>query len=237
MNSDKTRVYFFVNKRTALISITVTYHSTDLNILSLRLIDERIVHIHNLYNFCKRSGEDSVLSLLYRVLNENKEEEHIVLGDFNLHHLKWGGDHVIADADAYELVVKMKTYRLKRTLPKGIITWRKNASESIIDLVFVTQLLRDSVIESVVAEDMNSHSDHLPIRTILGLRTISAQSRMKRNWKKTNHSLLQQTLQKSISYETDLTSNDEYDNFKDGIDRQAQSLIRAIRKVIEAFTS
>ena len=122
MNSDKTRVCFFVNKRIALVSITVTYHSTDLNILSLRLTDERIVHIHNLYNLCKRSGEDSVLSLLYRVLNENKEEEHIVLGDFNLHHPKWGGDHVIADADAYELVVKMKAYRLKRTLSKGIIT-------------------------------------------------------------------------------------------------------------------
>ena len=181
MNSDKTRVCFFVNKRIALISITVTYHSTDLNTLSLRLIDERIVHIHNLYNLCKRSDEDSVLPLLYRVLNENKKEEHIVLSDFNLHHFKWGGDHVIADADAYELVVKMKAYRLKRTLSKSIITWRKNARESIIDLVFVTQLLRDSVIESVVAEDMNSHFNHLSIRTILGLRTISIQSRMKRN--------------------------------------------------------
>ena len=173
MNSDKTKFCFFVNKRIALISITVTYHSTDLNIFSLRLIDERIVHIHNLYNFCKRSNEDSVLFLLYRILNENKKEKHIVLSDFNLHHLKWRDDHVIADADAYELLVKMKTYRLKRILLKNIITWRKNASESIIDLVFVIQLLRDSVIESVVAKDMNSYFDYLSIRIILRLRTIS----------------------------------------------------------------
>jgi hypothetical protein len=81
-------------------------------------------------------------------LAEKANDEHIVTGDFNLHHPKWGGDEVRADAEAYELVVLTKEFSLKRTLPRGTITWRQGSRQSTIDLTFVTQLLRESALSS-----------------------------------------------------------------------------------------
>lgn len=236
MDSPKTRVCFFVNKRIALASYTVTYHSGDINTINLRLPEGRTIDIHNLYNPCKGSGEKSVIPILRNLLEENKDGEHVIVGDFNSHHPKWGGNHVIADADAYELIVMTEKYRLKRTLPVGTITWRRGISESTIDLAFVTPLLRESLVDAEIAANMDNHSDHYPIRTSFELRTVAAKEQLRRNWEKTDSALLQQTLKEAISYEKDLTPTGQHDNSKDGIDRQVKALIEALQKSIEVST-
>ena len=45
-----TRVCFFINKRLALSSWSVTTHNTDFSTLEIRAKDNRIIHIHNVYN-------------------------------------------------------------------------------------------------------------------------------------------------------------------------------------------
>jgi hypothetical protein len=160
-----------------------------------------------------------------------------VTGDFNLHHPKWGGDEVRADADAYELAVLTEEFKLKRTLPRGTITWRQGSRQSTIDLTFVTQLLRESFIECGVAENMDNHSDHYPIRTIFDLHTIASKPIEKRNWSKTNAELLHKILKEKITKELTLTPvNSIFDNSKEGLDAQVGSLAKAIRTAIEAST-
>jgi hypothetical protein len=120
MDSMNTRVCFFVDKRIALESIT--HRTRDLITLSFRRQEDRFINIHNIYNPCKSSNESNNLSLLRTALAEDVEGEHIVTGDFNLHHPKWGGDEIRADADAYELFVLIEEFKLRRTLPRGTIT-------------------------------------------------------------------------------------------------------------------
>jgi exonuclease III len=90
MNDKNTRVCFFVNKRVALASYTITHRSKDLCSLALKLAEGRTINVHNIYNPCKSSEDKSNLPLLRTALGGKANEEHIVMGDFNLHHPKWG---------------------------------------------------------------------------------------------------------------------------------------------------
>jgi hypothetical protein len=71
-----------------------------------------------------------------------QEGEHIVLGDFNLHHPSWCGirnptAHKVAD----QLIDILHSYELHLTLPHGSITRRMKGEESTIDLVFIDPIL------------------------------------------------------------------------------------------------
>jgi len=122
MNDKNTRVCFFVNKRVALASYTITHRSKDLCSLALKLAEGRTINVHNIYNPCKSSEDKSNLPLLRTALGGKANEEHIVMGDFNLHHPKWGGDEVRADADAYELVVILA----KEAQQQWTTSWNKD---------------------------------------------------------------------------------------------------------------
>jgi hypothetical protein len=113
MDCINTRVCFFVNKRVALASYTIIHKTKDLSTLSIRIQEDRLINIHNIYNPCKNSNESNNLQLLRTALTEDVDGEHIVTGDFNLHHPNWGGDEIRADADAYELIVLTEEFKLK----------------------------------------------------------------------------------------------------------------------------
>ena len=130
----------------------------------------------------------------------------------------------------------IEKYRLKRTLLVDIITWRRNISESTIDLTFVTSLLRESAIDAMIVVNMNNCSNHYSIRIIFELRIMVAKSILKRNWEKIDTTILQKTLKKTISCEKNLTSTNDHDCLKNDIDRQVQVLTRSIQKVIEVST-
>ncbi len=88
--NDKTRVYFFVNKRIEQSSWTFTVHSPDVISLHIKL-PERLVHIYNIYNPGNTEEISPSIPILERVLEVSTHEECIVLGDFNLHHESWRG--------------------------------------------------------------------------------------------------------------------------------------------------
>ena len=236
MNDANTRVCFFINKKLAPASYNVTHHSKDLVSMTLRLHNGRAIHIHNVYNPC-RGGGPSTLPLLDQILKEHSEEEHLVVGDFNLHHPKWGGMHVRADAHAYDLITMAAEHRLKRTLPRGTITWSRGTSQSTIDLAFVTPLLRNSLIESSLAYEMDNNSDHYPIQTIFDLHTTPTQVVKRRNYEKLDLTVLLETLTSETAKDIALTpDNDIYDNSEAGTDRQIAGLTDALRKAIDKST-
>ena len=71
-----------------------------------------------------------------------QEGEHIVLGDFNLHHPLWCG---IRNPTTYKVVDQLidilHSYDLNITLPYSSITRRMKGEESTIDLVFMDPIL------------------------------------------------------------------------------------------------
>ncbi len=123
------------------------------------------------------------------------ESEQIVIGDFNLHHPSWGGADVQADQEADELILLTKEFEMEQVLPRGTMTWRRIESHSTIDLIFMTPLLRESLIQCQTSKLLDCHSDHKPIRTLINLSTIQASPRQSRNWKQTDVKKLREKLQ------------------------------------------
>ena len=60
----------------------------NLSIFSIKLISNKKVNIHNIYNFEKNSVDESTLSTLKKALKENRDDEHIMINDFNLYYFK-----------------------------------------------------------------------------------------------------------------------------------------------------
>jgi Endonuclease-reverse transcriptase len=89
------RVCFYVNKRIDPSSWAVTTHNEDLQTLTIRYgptEDVKTVKIHNIYNPSPQSYTAMVsgtLATLQECLREDTND-HILLGDFNLHHPHWG---------------------------------------------------------------------------------------------------------------------------------------------------
>ena len=235
----KTRVCFFINKRLALSSWSVTIHSIDFSTLKLKTNDDRIIHIHNVYNPCQTSGNLSRLGEIQKVLQEfSRNIEHILLGDFNLHHPLWGGTEVEAEEDAEKLIMLTEKARLKQVLPPGTITWQRHESKSTLDLVFLSPLLQESLLECRKSTLSESHSDHEPIRTVISLSTIEAKPHQIRNWNKTDISLLRQKLdvefRESSALYPDMSGS--WDNTNQGLDSQIEAIISAIQNAIHAST-
>src|SRR2546430_1757712 len=88
----RTRACFLVNKALSLSSWSVDYPQPDLATLTLQL-EDRVLHIHTVYSespgALNTELRDSPIYSLRQLLD--KPGEHLVLGDFNLHHPLWGG--------------------------------------------------------------------------------------------------------------------------------------------------
>jgi exonuclease III len=173
------RVCCYINKKISTDIWTETYHSDDLMSITMRLAGgSRIINIHNCYNPPPRShseiidlGTIETLPLALRMPGE-----HILLGDFNLHHPYWGGpsyphQHVLSET----LLSITRNACASLALPQGSITRRihsgRGTQETTIDLIFLTQSLLDQVVKCHVASELEHGSDHLPVSTELEWQT------------------------------------------------------------------
>ncbi len=62
-----------------------------------------------------------VVSLLHNVLLDNSVD-HILHGDFNLHHPSWGGTQATADPMAENFILFFNAHLLHLLVPQGSIT-------------------------------------------------------------------------------------------------------------------
>lgn len=53
-------------------------------------------------------------------------QDHVVVGDMNLHHPLWGGAHVEADREADELIDIVDEHDLVMLTKQGLVTWNTN---------------------------------------------------------------------------------------------------------------
>jgi hypothetical protein len=95
------RACLFINKRLDLNSWQYTSITPDIGTVSLT-IEGLTIHIHNLYsqplgNY-RNTTYETPISRLLELLQDPRE--HIILGDFNLHHPMWNGPHTVTQHDA-----------------------------------------------------------------------------------------------------------------------------------------
>ena len=186
---EETRVCFYISDKIDPDSWEISHSSKDLIFLHLKIKQNdgtKTINIHNVYNSSSVSyasiDSPSTLQSLQEALRTLGE--HIVLGDFNLHHRYWCGafrltQHAMADI----LLDIIANQDMDLTLPRGTITWEKgNSFFSTIDLVFVTDALREALVICDTDRELDQSSDRLLIVTKLQM-AAEAIVRKRRAWK------------------------------------------------------
>ncbi len=143
-----TRVCFYIPKRIAQAEWYVTNHSPDFYTLHLQIYPDRTIQIHNIYNpLPTNSHPRGCIPHLEKTLATQKDGEHVVVGDLNLHHPAWGGIHIpVTDCNSENLLSVVEEFGLQLLLKKDTITYKEAGHQSTIDLVFTTTFIAESLI-------------------------------------------------------------------------------------------
>lgn len=185
LNDKHIRVCMYISKKIDLASWSITNHSSDLSTLHLRVKDAWNIHIHNIYNPSpSASNIDNISKILEEALKQDEFEEHIAIGDFNLHHPAWGRvDVTRSKREAETLLEIIETHQMEQVFTPGTVTYFDKSTKSTIDLVFVTPLLKDSLI-TCQTKEFKYGSDYYPVITHLNLDTIQRPMENKRQFRK-----------------------------------------------------
>ena len=162
--TNKARVCYFINKK--IHQTTWTYTTDGPNFMSLHFnLPDRCIHIHNIYNPVNLEEVSISILILKRRLAAHLNEEHIILGDFNLHHKVWKGPKASKALirKSEELLMVAQRWEMEQMVPVGTATYKESTGESTIDLIFAMPLLSESLISCDIAGDFDHDSDHQPI--------------------------------------------------------------------------
>ena len=148
------RVCIYINKRIHPDNWTVTHHSRDAQTVTIRYEtgsqQQRTLSIHNIYNPSPSSYsaiETGTLETLRYCLQE-PQNDHIVVGDFNLHHPLWSGLARPTQHNAADILIEIaRNASLDLATECGTITWRSRGLYSTIDLTFVSQSIQERMIK------------------------------------------------------------------------------------------
>jgi hypothetical protein len=225
------RTAIYITKEIATTSWEAICHSGDLATLKLKT-EDLIIHIHNCYNPHRPYTDQGLgtIPLIQKAIQESEGVEHILLGDFNLHHPKWGGNLIQTQhkaADTFIEIIKEK--RLHLLTEPGAITWETSRSCQTLDLTFSTELLRESVTKCRIREDLETGSDHKPIQTTFQtIRTIKESQQARLQWKKADWEAIRISLQERL----DTLTLDPLETTEE-IDRTIQQTQEIIQHTIE----
>ena len=109
----------------------------------------KMIHIHNVYNSSLTLyvfiDNSFMLSMIERQLQI--DVKHVLMKDFNLHHLLWcDSSRFTQHAATSQLLNLIETMNLNLILSKNMITWQTKNVMSIIDLMFMLKYLREKLI-------------------------------------------------------------------------------------------
>jgi hypothetical protein len=232
VESLETRVATYISKDIPIEQWNEIYKEKDLISISIQKGPKK-VYIHNIYLAPSPHRNRETPEALQKVLELIQlEGEHILLGDFNLHHPLWNpennGHHRIANS----LLESLTNRGLELILPPKTVTRDcqrgPHHEQSTLDLIFTTVRL---VEECRIATELEQSSDHLPIMTTLQFphntetRTTGPQ---KRNWKALDQESFIEAIDKETTSLTAISLATEQD-----IDLYTSILVKAIQKAIE----
>ena len=196
---DIARVGFYVS--TWLDPNTWTFQDThpDFCTITLHLTDGPI-HIHNLYNPPLAHKGDTTQATLDQIPQAlHHLGEHILLGDFNLHHAHWGGTHITdPHALAAPLISLAQQKGMELATPRGMITRERKGTKSTLDLTFISENIWEQLIQCQVNKKYDHGSDHYPIHINLDMKPTPTPPSATRSWKKANWPAIQEHLERNF---------------------------------------
>ena len=101
-----------------------------------------------------------------------------------------------------KLIDIVKEHNLTQLTPPGTITWSARGSESIIDLTYASEFIACIILKCVVQHNLDQHSNHYLIVTILQLQVAKQEITKQRAWKKLDSNKLIQSLRDSRVFNT-----------------------------------
>ncbi|KAJ5765559.1 reverse transcriptase [Penicillium odoratum] len=191
------RVCFFVSKGINPKSWSIRHHSRDASTLTVETGAGQL-HVHNIYlpgkfNDPERTQEvKEGLAALCVALRGYHSGQHVVVGDFNLHHPLWSTiqQAQLPDDDADDLIRIMGDFGLDLLTEKGTVTFEGpvygNIVRSTIDLTWTAASLADRVIRCTPCRQWWYGADHVPILTEFDVRTSPAGVRERQDWRATD---------------------------------------------------
>lgn len=204
----------------------------DITSISLQT-DRGKIFINNIYNpppLSRSSRDLGTLKYLPKLLS--KEGQHILVGDFNLHHPRWGGEIVLSHHKlAEELIELLGSKNMELVLPEGTVTWSNRGSQSTLDLVFLSKDLEEFVTFCQPANELEASSDHIPIWTQLSIRPkVIEEPEPRPQWKKANWDKFNKIL---VARLIELRNEEFYLDSRQAIDQRVLSITAAIQATIK----
>ena len=226
-NNQERQSCFLINKNLNINSWDIDYSGPDVCSLRLQLPDI-VLWIHNIYNqppgSYSTTSSPSSLTLLPGLLA--REGEHLVLGDFNLHHPLWSGPRNPAVHLAAEpLVEALLARNMELATPRGMIIWEAWGLMSTINLAFTSQLLQQRLVKCTMNMALDHGSDHFPISLQFELCPAKAKLQPGRAWKKANFELVAITTAQELLLPGKLTTSDRIDTYSDYLVDFTQRLV------------
>jgi hypothetical protein len=183
------RVCIFINKRLPIASWKVEFPGPDIITLTLTSANRNII-LTNVYSQPSAPNTINTDSPIYQLPDIlSRDGDHILLGDFNLHHQAWSGSiDTRPDRMASDLLSFTQQADLELITPPGLPTWRRSetsSSYSTIDLAFLSASLTQHLVYCNIDDCLHHGSDHRPIRTQLLLPETGPVHgpELRRNWK------------------------------------------------------
>ena len=204
------------------------------------------VAIHNIYNPQSKKSplrtagkyegipKNSVLPELEQALQDH-DSEHIVVGDFNLHHQMWYTKSSFPSngrkrAEPAVLIAMMDQYGLDLCLQPGTVTRPAAAvrqRDTTIDLVWMTGALSDRLKSCQTIRALDYQSDHKPIATVVDIALPQREKAQRWNFKKTEGRLFTRHLQKHIPPTAPIHTADALDHTVDQLTQALQLAVQA----------
>ena len=148
----------------------------------------RPMNVYSVYNQPPESHTETADTGSLKALEtaSQRPDEHVVVGDFDLHHPLWCGPSYPEQHQLSQNLLKiMQNAGLSLAFPKGTITRDTHGQRTTIDLSLVSEGLAGSMLRCGVDEELENSSDHLPIGTSLYLQACEeAAPRRRRFWKR-----------------------------------------------------
>ena len=206
----------------------VEFTSRDLSTLRLRTKcpnqeQDRWIKIHNAYNPPpgNRTPQESVIPKLRTALDAGSE--HIVVGDFNLHHPLWAGPRQLDQhEEADDLIDVSITNALDLLTPQGIKTWKTSRSAQTLDLAWASWTLSGFMEGCRLQMDIHHDSDHFPIATTFNLKTNVETPPPKRAWNQVNKETFVRYLQQNRPALRPLQNTRDLDGLAEDIHKAIQ---------------
>ena len=185
--------------------------------------------------YCQPGTLDT-LAQLHSFFSDHKEDQFILLGDFNSHHSMWEPWHRQAPSlPCRELLRLVEENNLGLASPPGLATFHSHqGNPSVLDLVWASQSILDNVIKCGPEEELGHGSDHTPVFVELQSPSIPSVPLAPRYaWAKTDWIKAEQQVEQSLQSSRHLLENL---NTTEAVDASIQLLTDSITRSLHQNT-